>query len=197
MSEKLTAKQQRFVNAYIETANGGEAARRAGYKQVPDALYVTAYRLLRKAKILDKIKERLAEEDVTADEVKKTLASQMRSDVTDLFTEDGGFDLQTIKDRKIGHLIKKIKVRREYERGVGDEKIPVDVIEIEGYSSQAAATQLSKILGIEQQQKTNDIDAAKWLERAERLAKKHKKPIEEVKADLIAQKPELATHLIQ
>jgi phage terminase small subunit len=197
VANKLTPKQQRFVNAYIETGSGIEAARIAGYKQVPDALYVTAHRLLRNAKISERIKERLAENDVTADEVKKTLASQMRADVTELFNENGGFDLQTIKDRKIGHLIKKIKVRREWERGENDEKIPVDVIELEVYSAQTAAMHLAKVLGIEQLPQQNQQDAEKWKKIALDISKKHKRPLEEVTQELIARKPELATLLIQ
>jgi phage terminase small subunit len=159
IGDKLTLKQRRFINAYI--ANGGnatDAARQAGYKQTPEALRVTACRMLTKANIQSRIAERLAEDDVTADEVKKTLASQMRADVTDLFNDNGGFDLQTIKDRKIGHLIKKVKVRREWERGTDEEKIPVDVIELEVHSSQAAAQTLAKVLGIEQNPRENQID---------------------------------------
>lgn len=41
------------------------------------------------------------------------------------------------------------------------------------------------------------LDSARWLEAAERIAKKHRKPLDEVKDALIAQKPELATLLIQ
>ena len=32
-TDKLTEKQKRFIDAYIETANGAEAARRAGYSE--------------------------------------------------------------------------------------------------------------------------------------------------------------------
>jgi predicted transcriptional regulator len=94
---------------------------------------------------------------LTADEVIGTLANQMRSDVTDMFTDDGTFDLQALRENRLGHLIKKIKVRREFA-GKGEEKEPVDVIEIEVHSSQAAAIQLAKIMGLETLPKSNPFD---------------------------------------
>lgn len=133
---------------------------------------------------------------LTENEVIGTLANQMRSDVTELFTDSGAFNLQALREKKLGHLIKKIKVKREVE-SFGDEKYPVDVIEIEIHNSQSAAIQLSKILGIERLPRINEADIVRWNETAERIAKKHKKTVEEVKRDLIAEKPELATYLIQ
>lgn len=133
---------------------------------------------------------------LTANEVIGTLANQMRSDVTDLFTEDGAFDMQALREKRLGHLIKKIKVRREFE-GRGDDKQPVDIVEIEVHNSQSAAIQLSKILGIEQLPQSNSVDAEKWKKIALDISTKHKRPFEEVAQELIARKPELATLFIQ
>jgi hypothetical protein len=145
----------------------------------------------------ERIKARVeAAASLTDKEVIGTLAAQMRADITDLFTDENSFDIGQIKEKKLGHLIRKIKVRREYD-GHGEEREPVDIIELELHNPQAAAIQLCKVLGIEKQPAVNDSDAAKWQSIADSIAKKYKKPVEEVKRDLVARKPELATYLIQ
>ena len=72
-----------------------------------------------------------------------TLASHMRADITDLYDENGGLQLKTIRSRNLGHLIKKLKQTRRYEKR-GDEQIAVDEIEVELNGQQSAAMQLSK-----------------------------------------------------
>ncbi len=73
---KLTEKQKRFIDFFIETGNQTEAARRAGYKQ-PQVQGAQNYEKLRK-----QIDGRLAElEDgriAKADEVLKTLTRVLR-----------------------------------------------------------------------------------------------------------------------
>lgn len=56
---KLTEKQKRFVDFYIETGNATEAAKKAGYK--PKAAYATGAENLRKPQIKKAIEERLAQ----------------------------------------------------------------------------------------------------------------------------------------
>lgn len=145
--KQLSVKQVLFCLAYIETGNATEAARRAGYKASDNVLAGIGYENLRKPQIARRIQERLNEADVTADEVIKTLGSQMRADTTDLFDDHDRFNIQTLRERKLGHLIKKIKFRRE---AAHDSEEPVDIVEVELHSQQAAAAHLSKILGIEQ-----------------------------------------------
>jgi phage terminase small subunit len=162
----LSLKQKRFVEAYLVTGNATEAARRAGYNATEDALRVIGCENLTKLSIKRRIQARLSDAHVTANEVIGTLASQMRGDITDLFNESGGFSIQEIRDKGLGHLIKKVKLKREWEDAGEDEaKIPVDIIEIEFHNSQAAAQQLCKVLGIEREPAPNDSDAKKELAR--------------------------------
>ena len=60
MTDKLTEKQRRFVEAYLGEANGNatEAARLAGYSGTDDSLAVSASQLLRNTKVEAAIKER-------------------------------------------------------------------------------------------------------------------------------------------
>lgn len=80
---KLTEKQRRFVDYYVETGNASEAARRAGYAE--KAAYRTGSENLRKPQIKAAIDARLKElEDkriAKADEVLQFLTSTLRGEV--------------------------------------------------------------------------------------------------------------------
>jgi hypothetical protein len=192
--ESLTLKQERWINAYLETGNATEAARIAGYRGSDETLRQVGSQNITKYHIKKRIEQRLSEEKVTAAEVVGTLASHLRADVTDLFDDTGVLDLQTIRERGLGHLIKKIKRTRRYE-GRGEEREPVDELEIEVNNQQSAANQLCKVLGIEKEP-VRDPDV-KWQEIAEHLSAQFNVPIEQVRRDLAAQKPELASTLLQ
>jgi len=195
MSTDLTLKQERWINAYLETGNATEAARQAGYGANEDGLRVIGCQNLTKLNIKRRIEMRLAEQNVTAAEVIGTLASHLRADVTDLFDETGILDLQTIRERGLGHLIKKIKRTRRYE-GRGEDRQPVDELEIEVNNQQSAAVQLSRILGLEKQPADNPKNTAQWNEIAEKLAETYGFPLEQVKRDMTAKRPELASELV-
>lgn len=81
MNKKLTEKQKRFIDYYVETGNQTEAARRAGYKQphVQGAQNV--------AKLRDRIDARLKELEekriAGAVEVLQYLTSVMREEVSE------------------------------------------------------------------------------------------------------------------
>lgn len=80
---KLTEKQRRFVDYYVETGNASEAARRAGYAE--KAAYRIGSENLRKPQVKAAIDARLKEfEDkriAKADEVMQFLTSTLRGEV--------------------------------------------------------------------------------------------------------------------
>lgn len=80
---KLTEKQRRFVDYYVETGNASEAARRAGYAE--KAAYRTGSENLRKPQVKAAIDARLKELDdkriAKADEVLQFLTSTLRGEV--------------------------------------------------------------------------------------------------------------------
>lgn len=86
----LTPKQKAFADAYIETGNASEAARRAGYSEK------TAKQMgsenLAKPDVSAYIKSRLADIEAqhvaTADEVMRFFSSVMRGEVKDQFGLD-------------------------------------------------------------------------------------------------------------
>ena len=87
---KLTPKQKAFADAYIETGNQTEAARRAGYSE--RSAQQIASENLSKPVVNDYIKSRMAELEsqrvASADEVMRFFSSVMRGEVKDQFGLD-------------------------------------------------------------------------------------------------------------
>ena len=92
----MNERQRRFVDAYIQTANATEAARRAGYKS-PN---VTAAKLLVKSSIRTEINRRLNELKTasTADtkEILEHLTSVVRGELSEEIVTNSG-KLMTVK----------------------------------------------------------------------------------------------------
>ena len=84
----LTPKQKAFADAYIETGNQREAARRAGYKN-PES---NAYAIMANHGVAAYIKERMdgleSKHAATADEVVLFLSRGMRGEIKDQFGLD-------------------------------------------------------------------------------------------------------------
>jgi phage terminase small subunit len=104
---KLTEKQKRFADYYIETGNGAESARRAGYKGSNHDNIATEN--LRKLAIKQYIDERITEKDnnriAKQDEVLQFLTNVLRGEETEtipVFAKDH-FEMventPSIKDR--------------------------------------------------------------------------------------------------
>jgi phage terminase small subunit len=97
---KLTEKQKRFADYYIETGNATESARRAGYKG--NNLNKVASENLAKLDIKNYIDERIAEKDAIRiakqDEILAYLSSIMRGEHTEQTLRGVGEGAQTISD---------------------------------------------------------------------------------------------------
>jgi phage terminase small subunit len=108
---KLTEKQKRFADYYIETGNATESYKRAGYSVNSDeAARVNASRLLTNANVRAYIDERIAEKDsqriAKQDEILEFLTKVMRGELTEQIPVglgEGYFELKDkdtyIKDR--------------------------------------------------------------------------------------------------
>lgn len=92
--EKLTEKQKRFIDYYIETANATESAKKAGYSKKTARIIGTEnlskLNIFIKAKMQDKDKTRIASQD----EVLEYLTRVMRGEEKDQFNLDA-----TLQDR--------------------------------------------------------------------------------------------------
>lgn len=183
----LTLKESLWLEAYLQTGNATEAAIRA-YDCTEESARTIGAANLAKVRIRERIRARVAEAGVETNEVIGTLASQMRCDGTEFLSDSGGFSVGDIRNRGLGHLIRKMKLRRVMEPGQDEEKIPVDIIELEFHSSQQAAIQLCKVLGIEKQPAENPETLRREIER---LAQEYGVDAERVAADLKRLRPGL------
>ena len=107
---KLTEKQKRFVDFYVETGNATESALKAGYAK--KAAYQTGAENLRKPQIAAGIKARLdaieSKRIASATEVMQFLTSAMRGEVQEEVvviegTGEGYSDARTMKKQLSAH----------------------------------------------------------------------------------------------
>ncbi len=107
----LTAKQKAFINHYLESWNGTEAARRAGYSE--KTARSMAYENLTKPHIRAEIDRRMKLMVMSADEAMLRLSQEAAASIGDFIdiTETGDWRLNLKKARDAGllHLIKEIK----------------------------------------------------------------------------------------
>lgn len=143
----LTGRQRRFVLAYIGEAQGNasEAARIAGYASPMQR----GHEAVRNREVRAAIDRYLAQRAATADEAVDVLTAHLRADPTallgclveDVVDVDGvpvvrqRFDVQEIKRRGLGRLVKKITPTKQG-------------YSIELHDAQAAAVTLCKIRGL-------------------------------------------------
>lgn len=125
----LSPKQQIFIEAYLETWNATEAARRAGYADA--GIRVAGHRMLTNANVAAEIRLRIAERTMGADEALVRLAEQARAAYSAYITAAGTVDVARLVADGKGHLIKAIK-ETQYARN------------IEFYDAQAALIQIGK-----------------------------------------------------
>ena len=87
MGAKLTERQQRFVDFYVQTGNAAEAARRAGYSESRDSHSRFGSQVLKKPEIKAAIEARLAElaseRIADAREILEYLTAVMRGEYSD------------------------------------------------------------------------------------------------------------------
>jgi len=151
-----TLKQSLFVENYL--SNGGnatQAAAQAGYAGDNNTLRAIASENLTKPNIRGRIRERVAEAKVEADEVIGTLVSQMRADIAEILPDNP--IVAAASARGVSHWIKKLMVKEYYDKRK-DAVVKETTIEL--HSSQAAAKQLCTIMGLDVAPKKNNYDLA-------------------------------------
>lgn len=97
MKDKLTEKQKRFADYYIETGNGAEAARRAGYKGnnhdniATENLRKLAIKEYIKNKMENKDEKRIASQDEILEYFTKVMRGESESEVVVIEGQGDGF----------------------------------------------------------------------------------------------------------
>ena len=135
----LTGKQKLFIDAYLDTFNATESARRAKYKGTYNTLAAVGHENLKKPKIAAHISERLKANHMGREEVATRLADRARFNAGEYVKEGGviaSIDLERLIADGHGHHIKGIK----YAAKGGAI--------IEFYSAEHALDQLAKVHGM-------------------------------------------------
>lgn len=108
---KLSRKQKAFIEAYLGDANfnATQAARLAGYKGNDNTVGSVGWENLQKPAIADRIRERLLESAMSADEVLARLAEQARGEHRQYMELDGTLNIGCLVEDDRAHLIKTIR----------------------------------------------------------------------------------------
>lgn len=141
---ELTIKQKLFVDHYLKTRNGTEAARLAGYAGDDPTLAAVAYENLRKPQIRFEIDRQLDAYILTANEVLEGLTRHAQGSLADVLNEDGEFDFKAAKRLGKDKLLKKLKVKKRtiHSEDGSDETVVEHEYEI--HDAQAALVHLGK-----------------------------------------------------
>jgi phage terminase small subunit len=179
MTERLTAKEQRFIDEYIVCLNGTEAAVRAGYGGERSSAASIAWRLLRKVKISRVINERLESLAMPANEVLAQVTDISRNDMGDMLNSMGAIDISEAMRRGKTNQIKryKSKVTTITEKD-GTEREIIET-EIELYDRQGALNTLAKYHDL-----TNTIKVEDWHSEIIQLYRDGTLSLEQAKEEL-------------
>ncbi len=161
----LSYRQRLFVEFYLGESKGCavDAARRAGYSSP----HPEGVRLLKKAAVRAAIDARLTTAAMAASEVLARVADVASTNLMDFIDVDSGgvckVDLKLVKRRGLGHLIKRVRIKKDGTSEIELEaKLPALVKLGEYY----------KLWKGEAEQQLTMVDAAKHLEaRYEKLRK--------------------------
>lgn len=156
--DKLTDKQQRFVDEYIVDLNATAAYKRAGYTARNDAVAASgASTLLRNPKVAAAVAVKQAESargiKVESDRVLTEYLHLAFNDVREVFVNgpDGGLLLRPVREwpENIGRSLSGIKVKRNLEKkDDGSGFTEVETLEFRLWSKTDALEKLAKHLGL-------------------------------------------------
>lgn len=145
----ISKKHQRFIDEWLQCFNGTEAYLRVYPKATRETARANASDLLAKTNIKAEIEDRLKAVHMSADEALKLQSDIARGDITELLTPLGSVDIDYIREKGLGRLIKKIKVRTITKIGKGDKDDDTEIhdTELEMYPADAAQERILKVGG--------------------------------------------------
>jgi len=148
---KLSAKQEAFVQEYLIDLNATQAARRAGYSERQCG--VIGYENLKKPQISVRIKqamdERAARVHITQDRVLQELARLAFSDLRKAFKDDGSLKLPNEWDDDTAAAMAGVDTQTSSVHG-GDEEAPLSLTtkKVKVFDKSAALTLAMRHLGM-------------------------------------------------
>src|SRR5262245_9412833 len=146
--QALTHRENLLIDAFIANGgNGQQAAIEAGYSAA--RADQSAYQVLHRQIVQQRIRDRIAESHVTPEEVIGSLASWMRGDLTEILDESGQVDIKLMREKRLGHLLKTITTTTHETEATEDKPAQVTrTIRVQLHSPIQAAQVLARIQGI-------------------------------------------------
>ena len=146
----LTPKMRRFVFEFLACNNASEAARRAGYSE--KTAHAIAWRVLNHPLVAQEIAEqegmRLAELRISADHIRRRLASIAFSDIRGIYNDDGTAKLPHELDDATAASIAGIEVE-ELFAGRGEDRVHIGRIrKVKRWDAVKALDLLARITGM-------------------------------------------------
>ena len=145
---ELTYREEKLVDEYIKNGgNGKAAAEAAGYGTA--RADQSAYQVLRRAEVQRRIRDHSLESRVSSEEIIGTLVSCMRGNLGRCFNEEGDFDINMVKNKRLDHLLNTVSETTREIRGRNGQ--PPEVItnyRVQLHSPLQAASILGRLLGL-------------------------------------------------
>jgi len=161
----------KFVEALIEGGNATDAAASVTDSTNRSYLKVQGHRLMNDPYVKEMIEERIAQSNVSTQEIIGTLVSHMRGDLADIFPDDPV--LKAARKRGVSHLIKKLERKEHFiVREEGEEPIREVVTKIEIHNAHSAAKHLTNVFGLEKLPGLNPETEKELNAMVEKLIKK-------------------------
>jgi phage terminase small subunit len=144
--QKLTDKQEMFVNEYLKCFNATKAAKKAGYSEKTAGAIGSEN--LAKPEIASRIRERMQAAAMDTNEVLYHLAQIARGDMDDVLDDHGTIDLFKARDAGKTNLIKRVKTKSITTADKDGEGSDIFESETEAYDRMRALELIGKHLAM-------------------------------------------------
>ena len=163
---KLTVKQEKFCNYYVETGNASESYRRAYKceKMKEEVVWVKASELLKNGNVTVRVKELQDElkdiSDITKERLMRELSNIAFSTISDMhntWIERKDFDKLTPKQKSAIKSISTKVIKKNIGTKDNPEYADVEFVKIEMHDKLKAIEDLNKMLGYNEPEKHEHI----------------------------------------
>lgn len=145
----LSKVNQKILDEYLLCFNQWRAYKKGHPKVTDESARSLSSKLFADINFAAHVAARLNEVHMSAEEALKLLADMARGDITELLTPLGSIDLDYIREKGLGPLVKKVKVRTitKIGKGESDDDTEITDTELEMYDRQAAIRDILKVAG--------------------------------------------------
>ena len=163
----LSKVNQKILDEYLLCFNQWKAYKKGHPNVTDESARTLSSKLFADVNFAGHLAARLNEVHMSANEALKLTADIARGDITELLTPLGSIDLDYIREKGLGPLVKKVKVRTITKIGKGekDDDTEITDTELEMYDRQGAIRDILKIGGALKESETQVKVIVEYAER--------------------------------